>query len=63
MALFVFSAQSLANQLQESVNKGLKVRLLADPSFAKGTKGALQATLDQIIGNLYKPYDIPPDAC
>ncbi len=34
MALFVFSAQSLANQLQESVNKGVKVRLLADPSFA-----------------------------
>ena len=34
MALFVFSAQALANTLQALVEKGIKVRLLADPGFA-----------------------------
>ena len=34
MALFVFSAQELANTLQERVGQGVKVRLLADPGFA-----------------------------
>jgi len=34
MALFVFSEQSLANTLRERVNRGVAVRLLADPGFA-----------------------------
>ena len=34
MALFVFSAQELANVLQERVQQGVQVRLLADPGFA-----------------------------
>lgn len=34
MALFVFSAQELANTLEGQVEKGIKVRLLADPGFA-----------------------------
>lgn len=34
MALFVFSAQQLANVLQEQVKQGIKVRLVADPGFA-----------------------------
>ena len=34
LALFVFSEQSLANTLQENVKSGLRLRLLADPSFA-----------------------------
>ena len=34
MALFVFSEQSLANALGEHVNRGVAVRLLADPGFA-----------------------------
>ena len=34
MALFVFSAQQLANVLEEQVKQGIKVRLVADPGFA-----------------------------
>ena len=34
MALFVFSAQQLADVLQERVEQGVEVRLLADPGFA-----------------------------
>ena len=34
MALFVFTAQQLANALQGAVNAGLQIRLIADPSFA-----------------------------
>jgi phosphatidylserine/phosphatidylglycerophosphate/cardiolipin synthase-like enzyme len=34
MALFVFSAQQLADALQRRVNAGLQIRLIADPSFA-----------------------------
>jgi len=34
MALFVFSAQELADVLQERVQQGVEVRLLADPGFA-----------------------------
>ena len=34
MALFVFSAQQLANVLEERANDGIKIRLVADPGFA-----------------------------
>jgi phosphatidylserine/phosphatidylglycerophosphate/cardiolipin synthase-like enzyme len=34
MALFVFTAQQLADALQRGVNAGLRIRLIADPSFA-----------------------------
>ncbi|MDB4653423.1 phosphatidylserine/phosphatidylglycerophosphate/cardiolipin synthase family protein [Synechococcus sp. AH-551-E02] len=34
MALFVFTAQQLADALQRRVNAGLQIRLIADPSFA-----------------------------
>ena len=34
MALFVFTAQQLADALQGGVNAGLQIRLIADPSFA-----------------------------
>jgi phosphatidylserine/phosphatidylglycerophosphate/cardiolipin synthase-like enzyme len=34
MALFVFSAQQLANVLEERANDGVKIRLVADPGFA-----------------------------
>ena len=34
MALFVFSAQELANVLQKQSRAGVKIRLLADPGFA-----------------------------
>ena len=34
MALFVFSAQQLADELQERVTDGVKIRLVADPGFA-----------------------------
>ena len=34
MALFVFSAQQLADELQERVQAGVDVRLVADPGFA-----------------------------
>ena len=34
MALFVFSAQQLADVLQERVKAGVKIRLVADPGFA-----------------------------
>ena len=34
MALFVFTAQQLANALQGAVKAGLQIRLIADPSFA-----------------------------
>jgi phosphatidylserine/phosphatidylglycerophosphate/cardiolipin synthase-like enzyme len=34
MALFVFSAQELADVLRERVEQGVEVRLLADPGFA-----------------------------
>ena len=34
MALFVFTAQQLANALERGVNAGLQIRLIADPSFA-----------------------------
>ena len=37
MALFVFSAQQLANVLEERANKGGKIRLVADPGFASRT--------------------------
>ncbi len=34
MALFVFSAQQLADVLEERANDGVKIRLVADPGFA-----------------------------
>ena len=34
LALFVFSAQSLANILQEEVEDGIAIRLITDPGFA-----------------------------
>ncbi|WP_413441279.1 phospholipase D-like domain-containing protein [Synechococcus sp. MIT S1220] len=34
LALFVFSAQQLADVLQERANDGVKIRLIADPGFA-----------------------------
>ena len=34
LALFVFSAQNLADRLQELHGRGVKIRLLADPGFA-----------------------------
>ena len=34
MALFVFSAQQLTNVLQEKVEQGVEIRLVADPGFA-----------------------------
>ena len=34
MALFVFSAQQLANTLQEKAKEAIQIRLLADPGFA-----------------------------
>ena len=34
MALFVFSAQQLADVLQEQANQGIRIRLIADPGFA-----------------------------
>ena len=34
MALFIFSAQGLANKLREQVQSGVKIRLIADPGFA-----------------------------
>jgi phosphatidylserine/phosphatidylglycerophosphate/cardiolipin synthase-like enzyme len=34
MALFVFTAQQLADALDRGVNAGLQIRLIADPSFA-----------------------------
>jgi phosphatidylserine/phosphatidylglycerophosphate/cardiolipin synthase-like enzyme len=34
MALFVFSAQQLADALQEQARKGVRIRLVADPGFA-----------------------------
>jgi hypothetical protein len=34
MALFVFTAQQLADALEQKVQAGLSVRLIADPSFA-----------------------------
>ena len=34
MALFVFSAQQLANVLQQRVDAGVQLRLIADPGFA-----------------------------
>ena len=34
MALFVFTAQQLADALEQRVNAGLQIRLIADPSFA-----------------------------
>ena len=34
MALFVFSAQQLADVLQEQASQGIRIRLLADPGFA-----------------------------
>ena len=34
MALFVFSAQQLADELQKQVQSGVNVRLVADPGFA-----------------------------
>ena len=34
MALFVFSAQQLADVLQEQARKGVRIRLVADPGFA-----------------------------
>jgi phosphatidylserine/phosphatidylglycerophosphate/cardiolipin synthase-like enzyme len=34
MALFVFTAQQLADALERGVNAGLQIRLIADPSFA-----------------------------
>ena len=34
MALFVFSAQQLTNVLREQIEKGIEIRLVADPGFA-----------------------------
>ena len=34
MALFVFSAQQLANVLREQINRRVEIRLVADPGFA-----------------------------
>ncbi len=34
MALFIFSAQALVDKLREQVQSGVKIRLIADPSFA-----------------------------
>ena len=34
MALFVFTAQQLADALEQQVQAGLHIRLIADPSFA-----------------------------
>ena len=34
LALFVFSAQTLANKLQERMEAGVSIRLIADPGFA-----------------------------
>ena len=34
MALFVFSAQQLTNVLREQINRGVEIRLVADPNFA-----------------------------
>jgi phosphatidylserine/phosphatidylglycerophosphate/cardiolipin synthase-like enzyme len=34
MALFVFSAQQLTNVLREQIERGVEIRLVADPGFA-----------------------------
>ena len=34
LALFVFSAQQLTNALQEQIERGIEIRLVADPGFA-----------------------------
>ena len=34
MALFIFSAQQLANMMREKVGQGIEIRLVTDPGFA-----------------------------
>jgi len=66
MALFVFSAQSLANELQELVKHGVKIRLIADPGFASRSYSEVLDLLAVSLPDRFckieagnKPFDSP----
>ena len=66
MALFVFSAQSLANELQERVKHGVRVRLIADPAFASRSYSEVLDLLGVALPDRFckieagnKPFDSP----
>ena len=66
MALFVFSAQSLANELQELVKHGVKIRLIADPGFASRSYSEVLDLLAVALPDRFckieagnKPFDSP----
>ncbi|MGC6482474.1 MAG: phospholipase D-like domain-containing protein [Synechococcus sp.] len=69
MALFVFSAQVLADTLQEQVTEGVNVRLLADPSFASRSFSEVLDLLGVAMPDRHcmlesnnRPFETPLDA-